>query len=336
MAPSARVAPPGSETASSARQLSLEDSSDLSSELSPARSRSAWGARPRRWPAGLVGRPSCGRCCAWSLFVALAVLASFAAMAVWQRIATVAGLTQPDKIEASGVCSIELRGTIGDDGVDMSGWELSAQRWIPRDMRDDGSTYASVQNISAWPQAGVWWEVAPHADEPGAFRIRIRRVVDDLLSGAGLGWYLGAARFYDADERGLFSIYASIVSEPTTVLPAGSGSVVEMVEWQGGNATTAPLPGASVASSAWVLEPLSEAGAYNIRLKTGPPGVEEMAGWFLSARRFFNKERRNADSTYVSLVRDEDESTAWILKCSSCCVGLGAGRGGDEFPDFYK
>ncbi|CAK0813270.1 unnamed protein product [Prorocentrum cordatum] len=223
-------------------------------------------------------------------------------MAVWQRIATVAGLTQPDNIEASGVCSIELRGTIGDDGVDMSGWELSAQRWIPRDMRDDGSTYASVQNISAWPQAGVWWEVAPHADEPGAFRIRIRRVVDDLLSGAGLGWYLGAARFYDA----------------------------------GGNATTAPLPGASVASSAWVLEPLSEAGAYNIRLKTGPPGVEEMAGWFLSARRFFNKERRNADSTYVSLVRDEDESTAWILKCSSCCVGLGAGRGGDEFPDFYK
>lgn len=321
------------EAGSSARQLSLDDPSELSFSSSAT---SALRTRPElpRWPGGLVGRAAGGRCCVWSFFIALAVLASFATLAVWQRVAKASGPTQPDGGEASGVCSIVLNRTVAEDGTDMSGWELSAQRWFPGDKRDDVSSYASVQNLRSWASAGVRWEVAPHFDEPGAYRIRIRQVETDGTSGEEIGWYLSAPRFYAKDERGLFSSYAAVVSEPT-MIPVDDSEVGERMELLSENRTTA-WPGASAASSAWVLVPLSKAGAYRIRLKTGPPGVEEMAGWYLSARRFFEKERRNEDSTYVSLVRDEDEATTWILKCSSCCVGMDAGTNGEEFPDFYK
>jgi hypothetical protein len=217
----------------------------------------------------------------------------------------------------------------------MSGWELTAQRWNQNDKRDDASTYASVQNLKEWAKAGVWWEVAPHVDEPGAYRIRIRQVADESDYRKEVGWYLGASRFYNKDERGLFSMYASIVSEPTMTL-ADDSDVDERVESLIDENRTAPWHGASVASSAWALVPLKEAGAYNIRLKTGPPGVEEMAGWYLSARRWFKRERRNEDSTYVSLVRDEQDAATWILACSSCCVGMDTGTDGEEFPDFYQ
>jgi len=291
-----------------------------------------------------------GRCWARTLFVALAVLASFAALAAWpifRRFCAEVGIAeaQLDSIEASGVCSIVLDGTTAADGTDMSGWELGAQRWIPGDKRDEVSTYASVQNLTAWERAGVWWEVAPHVHEPGAYRIRIRQVEENGWR-EEIGWYLSASRFYATDERGLFSSYVTIHSEPT-MIPVDDSEVGERIKLRVDdrssllseprmvpvNDTMLPAHGAYVASSAWMLVPLSEAGAYNIRLKTGPPGVEEMAGWYLSAQRFFERDGRNDDSTYVSLVRDEGEATTWFLKCSSCCVEQ---EWGEEFPDFYQ
>lgn len=344
------------EAGSSARQLSVDDPADLSLSSSGT---SGWWTRPAlpRWPVDPASGATTGRCWARTLFVALAVLASFAVLAAWPifrrfceeaGIAEAVGRAQLDSIEASGVCSIVLGGTTAADGTDMSGWELGAQRWIPGDKRDDVSTYASVQNLSAWERAGVWWEVAPHVHEPGAYRIRIRQVEENGWR-KEIGWYLSASRFYATDERGLFSSYVAILSEPT-MIPVDDSEVGERIKLRVDNTssllseprmipvndTMLPAPGAYVASSAWMLVPLSEAGAYRIQLKTGPPGVEEMAGWYLSAERFFDRDRRNDDSTYVSLVRDEGEATTWILQCSSCCVGMDAGTNGEEFPDFYK
>jgi len=87
------------------------------------------------------------------------------------------------------------------------------------------------------------------------------------------GWFLGAQRYFERDRRNNDSTYVS---------------VQDLAVWKGG-----PVP------ASWTLRPSHTLGSYHVILRDMP--AYHMSGWYLSVSRYYLTDRRNSDSTWVSV-----------------------------------
>jgi len=96
----------------------------------------------------------------------------------------------------------------GYGAADMHGWWLGAQRYYPKDKRNQGSTFASIQegkDRATWERAT--WKLI----RAGPNEYYIKFVNQRGYGAADMhGWWLGAQRFYPKDKRNQDSTFASL------------------------------------------------------------------------------------------------------------------------------